>query len=70
MHVNPITPAERILRHRNEQEIKRGIIKLIQCAWCKKYNVAGEWVLYYTPLISQIISHGICPSCLEKEKFK
>jgi hypothetical protein len=70
MQINPITPAERILRHRNEQEIKSGHIRLLQCSWCKKYNVGGEWVEHYTPLIAQIISHGICPFCAEKEKEK
>lgn len=30
----------------------------LQCAWCKKINVVGEY--------TDKISHGICPDCLEK----
>lgn len=31
----------------------------IQCAWCGKIKVAGEY--------SEKVSHSICPDCMEKE---
>lgn len=64
--------AQEALRLRLEKEIKtlKGIIPI--CSYCKKIRDDREsWhqlEAYITEHSEALFSHGICPSCLEKER--
>jgi hypothetical protein len=45
----------------------------VRCAWCNSYEIAGEWrqeadvpSYFLARRKPDVVSHGICPSCIEE----
>ena len=66
----PLHPCAETLLWRAREAVDRvdspthaetGII--VQCAWCKRFKVANEWMNFALPP-GPGISHGICEDCL------
>lgn len=41
---------------------------IVQCAWCRRYRFAGDWVVEEDMCLAQgtHVTHGICLDCAAK----
>jgi hypothetical protein len=37
------------------------------CSWCNKLCIDGKWAQIPIPVETKNITHGICPTCKDKE---